>query len=408
MDQFISFALQPEVFLVWTSLAKTLALLGIILGFVSYTVYAERKVCAFIQDRVGPNRVGIPLTLLGMKKDLPFLGLGQPIADALKLLLKENFIPASVNKFYYYIAPKLTMIPPILVLAVLPFGSSLFGVPMVIANINIGVLYVFAVSSLGVYGIVLAGWSSNSKYPFLGGIRSTSQMISYELALGLSVIPVFLLCGTLNLSEIVLWQRENGWMVAPGWFKGLTIDQVLHPEAWVAAFQAGFSWQRFWIWIPMLISFVVFFIAMFAETNRLPFDLPEAEQELVVGYHTEYSGMGFALFFLGEYAAMIAGSGVIVTLFFGGWTLPFVPDGSSPSFFHLAFVPGWLASLIWGLVNIGVFFGKVSVLLFVFIWVRWTLPRFRYDQLMKLGWYFFFELALVNIFITALVLAYVK
>ncbi|MFZ4779932.1 MAG: complex I subunit 1/NuoH family protein, partial [Terrimicrobiaceae bacterium] len=371
MDQFISFALQPEVFLVWTSLAKTLALLGIILGFVSYTVYAERKVCAFIQDRVGPNRVGIPLTLLGMKKDLPFLGLGQPIADALKLLLKENFIPASVNKFYYYIAPKLTMIPPILVLAVLPFGSSLFGVPMVIANINIGVLYVFAVSSLGVYGIVLAGWSSNSKYPFLGGIRSTSQMISYELALGLSVIPVFLLCGTLNLSEIVLWQRENGWMVAPGWFKGLTIDQVLHPEAWVAAFQAGFSWQRFWIWIPMLISFVVFFIAMFAETNRLPFDLPEAEQDLVGGYHTEYSGMGFALFFLGEYAAMIAGSGVIVTLFFGGWTLPFVPDGSSPSFFHLAFVPGWLASLIWGLVNIGVFFGKVSVLLFVFIWVRW-------------------------------------
>ena len=383
-------------------------MLGIILGFVSYTVYAERKVCAFIQDRVGPNRVGIPLTLLGMKKDLPFLGLGQPIADALKLLLKENFIPASVNKFYYYIAPKLTMIPPILVLAVLPFGSSLFGVPMVIANINIGVLYVFAVSSLGVYGIVLAGWSSNSKYPFLGGIRSTSQMISYELALGLSVIPVFLLCGTLNLSEIVLWQRENGWMVAPGWFKGLTIDQVLHPEAWVAAFQAGFSWQRFWIWIPMLISFVVFFIAMFAETNRLPFDLPEAEQELVGGYHTEYSGMGFALFFLGEYAAMIAGSGVIVTLFFGGWTLPFVPDGSSPSFFHLAFVPGWLASLIWGLVNIGVFFGKVSVLLFVFIWVRWTLPRFRYDQLMKLGWYFFFELALVNLFITALVLAYVK
>lgn len=408
MDQFISFALQPEVFLVWTSLAKTLALLGIILGFVSYTVYAERKVCAFIQDRVGPNRVGVPLTLLGMKKDLPFLGLGQPIADALKLLLKENFIPASVNKFYYYIAPKLTMIPPILVLAVLPFGSTLFGVDMVIANVNIGVLYVFAVSSLGVYGIVLAGWSSNSKYPFLGGIRSTSQMISYELALGLSVIPVFLLCGTLNLSEIVLWQRENGWMVAPGWFKGLTVENVLMPEAWVAAFQAGFSWQRFWIWIPMLISFVVFLIAMFAETNRLPFDLPEAEQELVGGYHTEYSGMGFALFFLGEYAAMIAGSGVIVTLFLGGWTLPFVPDGSSTSFFNLAFVPGWLASLIWGLVNIGVFFGKVSVLLFVFIWVRWTLPRFRYDQLMKLGWYFFFELALVNIFITALVLAYVK
>lgn len=410
MDQFLSFALQPEIFLVWTSLAKTLVLLGIILGFVSYTVYAERKICAFIQDRVGPNRVGIPLTLLGLKKDIPFLGLGQPIADALKLLLKENFIPQSVNKFYYYIAPKLTMIPPILVLAVLPFGSSLFGVDMVIANIDIGVLYVFAVSSLGVYGIVLAGWSSNSKYPFLGGIRSTSQMISYELALGLSVIPVFLLCGTLNLQEIVLWQRENGWMVAPWWPKGLTIQDIVAFDlnAIKDACVAGFSVQRLLIWIPMLISFLVFLIAMFAETNRLPFDLPEAEQELVGGYHTEYSSMGFALFFLGEYAAMIAGSGVIVTLFLGGWSLPFVPDGSSTSFFNLAFVPGWAAGLIWGLVNIGVFFAKVTALLFVFIWVRWTLPRFHYDQLMKLGWYFFFELALVNIFLTALVLAYVK
>ncbi len=400
----ISLALQPEIFLIWTSLAKTIVLLGIILGFVSYTVYAERKVCAFIQDRVGPNRVGIPLT------NFRVLGLGQPIADALKLLLKENFIPNSVNKFYYYIAPKLTMIPPILVLAVLPFGSSLLGVPMVIANVNIGVLYVFAVSSLGVYGIVLAGWASNSKYPFLGGIRSSSQMISYELALGLSVIPVFLLCSTLNMSDIVLWQRENGWLVFPWWPKGLAIEQIVHGDMkgiW-AACVAGFSWQRVGIWIPMLLSFFVFVVAMFAETNRMPFDLPEAEQELVGGYHTEYSSMGFALFFLGEYAAMIAGSGVIVTLFLGGWSLPFVPDGSCTSFFNLPFVPGWLASVIWGLVNIGVFFGKVSALLFVFIWVRWTLPRFRYDQLMKLGWYFFFELALVNIFITAAVIAFVK
>ncbi len=400
----ISLALQPEIFLIWTSLAKTIVLLGIILGFVSYTVYAERKVCAFIQDRVGPNRVGIPLT------NFRVLGLGQPIADALKLLLKENFIPNSVNKSYYYIAPKLTMIPPILVLAVLPFGSSLLGVPMVIANVNIGVLYVFAVSSLGVYGIVLAGWASNSKYPFLGGIRSSSQMISYELALGLSVIPVFLLCSTLNMSDIVLWQRENGWLVFPWWPKGLAIEQIVHGDMkgiW-AACVAGFSWQRVGIWIPMLLSFFVFVVAMFAETNRMPFDLPEAEQELVGGYHTEYSSMGFALFFLGEYAAMIAGSGVIVTLFLGGWSLPFVPDGSCTSFFNLPFVPGWLASVIWGLVNIGVFFGKVSALLFVFIWVRWTLPRFRYDQLMKLGWYFFFELALVNIFITAAVIAFVK
>jgi NADH-quinone oxidoreductase subunit H len=314
--------------------------------------------------------------------------------------LKENFIPAEVNKFYYYIAPKLSMVPAILVLAVLPFGSSLFGIPMVIADVNIGVLYVFAVSSLGVYGIVLAGWASNSKYPFLGGIRSSSQMISYELALGLSVIPVFMVCGTLSLPEIVLWQRENGWMVFPIWAKGLTWDLILSGDIGAIAqtFTAGFSLQRILLWVPMLISFVIFLIAMFAETNRAPFDLPEAEQELVGGYHTEYSGMGFALFFLGEYAAMIAGSGVIVTLFLGGWSFPLIPDGSLPG------IPGVLA----GLVNIGVFFAKIIALLVLFIWVRWTVPRFRYDQLMKLGWYVFFELALVNIFIAAFVLAYIK
>lgn len=392
--EILTFLMTPEPFFVWTSLAKTLGLLGLILGLVSYTVYAERKICAWIQDRVGPNRTGIPLTKFRI------LGLGQPIADALKLLLKENFIPHDVNKFYYYIAPKLSMVPAILVLAVLPFGSSLFGVPMVIADINIGVLYVFAVSSLGVYGIVLAGWASNSKYPFLGGIRSTSQMISYELALGLSVIPVFMLCGTLNMPDIVNWQRENGWMVAPFWAKGLTWEVLLSGDlkAVLDTFVNGFSLSRLLIWVPMLISFVIFLIAMFAETNRAPFDLPEAEQELVGGYHTEYSGMGFALFFLGEYAAMIAGSGVIVTLFLGGWSLPMIPDGSMPG------LPG----VIFGLINIGVFFAKVSALLVLFIWVRWTVPRFRYDQLMKLGWYFFFELALVNIFITAFVLAYLK
>ena len=386
--------MQPEVFLVWTSLAKTLGLLGVILGLVSYTVYAERKICAWVQDRVGPNRTGIPLTKFRI------LGLGQPIADALKLLLKENFIPNDVNKFYFYIAPKLAMVPAILVLAVLPFGSSLFGVPMVIANINVGVLYVFAVSSLGVYGIVLAGWASNSKYPFLGGIRSSSQMISYELALGLSVIPVFMVCGTLSMPDIVLWQRENGWMIAPFWAKGLSWEMILSADVQgiLGSFVAGFSLQRVLLWIPMLISFVIFLIAMFAETNRLPFDLPEAEQELVGGYHTEYSGMGFALFFLGEYAAMIAGSGVIVTLFLGGWSLPLLPDGSFPG------LPG----VLFGLMNIGVFFAKVIALLVLFIWVRWTLPRFRYDQLMKLGWYFFFELALVNIFIAAFIVAYVK
>lgn len=414
---FAQLALQPEIFLVWTSLVKTLFILfGVVLPLVSLAVFAERKVCAFIQDRVGPNRVGFPSTIFGFKKDLKLWGLGQMVADPIKLLLKENFIPKTVNKFYYYIAPKLTMIPPILVFAVLPFGSTLLWGPdgkpvqMVIANVNIGILFVFAVSSLGVYGIVLAGWASNSKYPFLGGIRSSSQMISYELALGLSVIPVFLMCGTLNLQDIVYWQRENGWLVAPWWPHGLSIHQIVTGDwagVW-AACQAGFSWGRLIIWIPMLISFLIFMVAMFAETNRVPFDLPEAEQELVGGYHTEYSSMGFALFFLGEYAAMIAGSGVIVTLFLGGWSLPFIPDGTCTSFFNLAFVPEWLASVIWGLVSINVFFAKVSALLFLFIWVRWTLPRFRYDQLMRLGWYFFFELALVNIFITAAVIAFVK
>lgn len=278
-----------------------------------------------------------------------------------------------MNKFYYWIAPALGISSVILALAVLPFGSTLFGVPMVIANVNVGILFVFAISSLAVYGIVLAGWSANSKYPFLGGIRSSSQMISYELALGLSVIPLFLILGKLNFVEIVEYQVKNGWLLVP--------------------FTNGhMSLQKCLLWIPVAISFVVFTISMFAETNRLPFDLPEAEQELVGGYNTEYSSMKFALFFLGEYAAMIAGSSVIVSLFLGGWHLPFIPDGSA----------GWF----WGLVNIGVFFGKVAALLIFFIWVRWTLPRFRYDQLMRIGWIFFFEIALVNIFLTAGILAF--
>ncbi|MFV0338178.1 MAG: complex I subunit 1/NuoH family protein [Chthoniobacterales bacterium] len=382
MSETLAFLMQPEIFLTWTTLAKIAALLGLILGLVSYTVYAERRVSAIIQDRVGPNRVGPA-------------GLFQPIADAMKLLLKENFIPESTNRFYYLIAPMLAMIPSLLVLAVLPFGSELFGVKMVIADVNIGVLWVFAVASLGVYGIVLAGWASNSKYPFLGGIRSSSQMISYELSMGLSVIPIFMVIGTLNLPDIVRYQVENGWLVAPFWPEGFDLKTAISdPASILASFQAGFSLQRILLWIPLMISFIIFTVSIFAETNRLPFDLPEAEQELVGGYHTEYSSMGFALFFLGEYAAMITGSGVIVTLFLGGWSLPFIPDGSA----------GWF----WGLVNIAVFFAKVIGILLFMIWVRWALPRFRYDQIMKLGWYFVFEIALLNIFITALILVYVK
>lgn len=387
-----SLLMQPEVFFIWTSVVKTLFILfGAILPLVSLSVFAERKVSAFIQDRIGPNRVGIPTTIFGAKKDISLWGLGQMVADPIKLLLKENFIPNSVNKFYYYIAPKLTMIPPLLVLAVIPFGSTFLGVPMVIADVNIGILYVFAVSSLGVYGIVLAGWASNSKYPFLGGIRSSSQMISYELALGLSVVPIFLVTGTLNLTKIIEWQIKDGWFIFP------------------FSFASGFELWRLALCFTMIISFIIFLVSMFAETNRTPFDLPEAEQELVGGYHTEYSSMGFALFFLGEYAAMIAGSGVIVTLFFGGWSFPFIPDGHSHWLFGLEHsLPAWLPGAIWGFVNINVFFAKVSAFIFFFIWVRWTVPRFRYDQLMRLGWIYFFEIALVNIFLVALILVYLK
>jgi NADH-quinone oxidoreductase subunit H len=356
----------------------------IVLPMVSYTVYAERRVSAMIQDRLGPNRVG-------------HFGLAQPIADAVKLLLKEDFTPASVNKFYYWLAPACAMAPSLMALAVIPFGSNWFGVPMVVANVDIGVLWVFAVSSLGVYGIVLAGWSSNSKYPFLGGIRSSSQMISYELSLGLSVIPIFLICGTLNLPDIVKYQIENGWLISPIWLKGISFTGINFSLLASSIFSLN-ALVKLLLWVPLFVSFVVFMVSMFAETNRLPFDLPESETELIGGYHTEYSSMKFALFFLGEYAAMITGSAVIVTLFFGAWHIPFLPTDPQQ-------LPFWWGVLL-GLLHIIAFFVKVSILLFFFIWVRWTLPRFRYDQLMRLGWYFFFEIALANILIVALILAF--
>ena len=393
-------------FTIFSLLKILVVIFGIILPMVSYTVYAERRVSAAIQDRIGPNRTGLPTTLLGFKKDwqLPvFGGLGQPIADAVKFLLKEDFTPAHVNKFYYWLAPCLAMVPAILTIAVVPFGSSLpvydffshewIHVPMVIADVNIGVLFVFAIASLGVYGIVIAGWSSNSKYPFLGGVRSTSQMISYELSLGLSVIPLFLIMGELNLPKIVRYQIDNGWMIAP-----FTNLHSLVPglfDSGHRTFGTFVNWHTLALWPWMVISFFVFTVSIFAETNRLPFDLPEAETELVAGYHTEYSSMKFALFFLGEYAAMITGCSLIVTLFLGGWHVPFIPDGSSEGLF----------GFVCGLLNIACFFAKVAALLVFFIWVRWTLPRFRYDQLMHLGWVFFFELALINILITAAVMA---
>ena len=389
MSELIHTLLDPNslLFMIWTTLAKSACLLGVVLGLVSYTVYAERRVSSLMQDRLGPNRTGFPLSLLGfgIKDWSPILGgLGQPIADAVKLLLKEDFTPAYVKKFYYWIAPGLGISAAIIALAVIPFGSSIAGVPMVIANVDIGPLFIFAISSLGVYGIVLAGWSANSKYPFLGAIRSTSQLISYELALGLSVVPLFLIIGKLNLVEIVSYQVENGWMLLPG-------ITAAHPHL-------PTSLASYLLIFPVLISFIVFTISMFAETNRLPFDLPEAETELVGGYHTEYSSMKFALFFLGEYTAMITGSAFIVTLFLGGWhcPLPWSHTGSEPG----------LLGVFWGLFNICVFFVKVIFFLIFFI-IRWTIPRFRYDQLMKLGWIWLFEIALVNIFLTALIVAFV-
>jgi NADH-quinone oxidoreductase subunit H len=390
--------MSPLLTTILISLAKTIGLIFvIILPMVSYTVYAERRVSAMIQDRLGPNRVGIPLTLLGFSKDIPFFGLLQPIADAVKLLLKEDFTPAHVNKLYYWLAPACAMAPSMMALAVIPFGSTFLGVPMVVANVNVGVLWVFAVSSLGVYGIVLAGWSSNSKYPFLGGIRSSSQMISYELSLGLSVVPIFMVCGTLNLPEIVRYQIEHGWLISPIWIKGISLFPL---SINLQEILQSFDILKIVLWIPLFISFIVFTISMFAETNRLPFDLPESETELVGGYHTEYSSMKFALFFLGEYAAMITGSAVIVTLFFGAWHIPFLPTTIHNPFSFFG--------IVLGLLHIAAFFLKVAFLLFFFIWVRWTLPRFRYDQLMRLGWYFFIEIALVNVFVVGLILPFMR
>ncbi len=344
------------------SLVKIAVVFAVVMTMVAYAVLVERKVSAFIQDRVGPNRTAPFFTrylpVVGPK--LVRLGLFQPIADALKAILKEDYTPAHVRKAYFWIAPAIAMVPALLTLAVIPFGSTLGSQKMVIADLDVGILYTFGIVSLGVYGIVLAGYAANSKYPFLGGIRSSAQMISYEISMGLSVIPVFLLVGSLNLSDVI-------------------------------SHQSG-SFLR-WHIVQQPLAFFIFLIAAFAETNRLPFDLPEAETELVGGYHTEYSSMKFALFFLGEYAAMISVSAMMVTLFLGGWTLPF-------------FGLDQPATTLWaGILHLLIFFLKLCGFLVLIIWVRWMLPRFRYDQLMDLGWRRFIPLALLNIVVTAGILA---
>jgi len=336
--------------------AKVVGAFAVMMTIVAYIVLVERRVCAFMQDRIGPNRVG------------PF-GLLQPAADAVKSFFKEEMTPAHVRKVFYILAPMLALIPAVLNLAVIPFGSTLGKQSMVLANLNVGILYTFGIVSLGVYSIVLAGYAANSKYPFLGGIRSSAQMISYEIAMGMSVIPIFLFVGDLNLGSVITAQTGTlswlpAWLPAPNWF-------VLQS--------------------PMtFFAFCIFLVSAFAETNRTPFDLPEAEQELAGGYNVEYSSIKFALFFMGEYANMILVSAMMVTLFFGGWTLPWF-GLDQPA-----------ADLIHGVLHIGIFLGKIFLFLVMFIWIRWMWPRFRYDQLMDLGWRRFIPVALANIMVTAI------
>ena len=380
----------PDVFV---TAIKIFIVVNVILGLVSYTVMAERRISAAIQDRIGPNRVGIPLQgveILGLFRmpNWNWWGLGQPLADALKFMLKEEFTPAGVNQLYFWLAPSLAMLPALFTICVIPFGSThdltlpwgyTMHSPGVIADLSIGVLLVFALASLSVYGIVLAGWASNSKYPFLGGIRSSAQMISYEVSMGLSVIPIFLVMGNLRLSDVIDYQYTSGWTVLP------FIASWHHP---------GEVLKSLVLWVPMLISFIIFLVSAFAETNRLPFDLPESETELVGGYHTEYAAMKFALFFLGEYAAMIVASCLMVTLFLGGWSLPF------QSYLDLQ-------TSAWSLLIFpAVFLAKMCIFIVFFIWVRWTLPRFRYDQLMGLGWKCILPISLGNIVLTCILLAF--
>lgn len=333
--------------------AKIVFVLGTILSFVTVLIWIERRLSAFIQDRVGPNRVG------------PY-GLLQSMADVVKLLMKEDIVPKNAFRPIHDLAPIISIGVAFSAFAIIPFGSTidLFGqtIKLQIADVNVGILYLLAMTSLGVYGITLAGWSSNNKYSLLGGLRSSAQLISYELSMGLSIIGVLMIAGTLRLDQIV-------------------VQQATYIAGWIPAWNIFFQ--------P--VAFITFVVAAFAETNRLPFDLPEAEPELVGGYHTEYSGLKFGLFFLAEYANMITASAVIATLFLGGWHFPYLENFN--------FSPFTLS-----LLHILAFCGKVLAVLLFFIVIRWTLPRFRYDQLMKLGWKVMLPVSLANVLATGMIL----
>ncbi|MFI5197839.1 MAG: NADH-quinone oxidoreductase subunit NuoH [Thermoanaerobaculia bacterium] len=333
--------------------AKIAFVWGVVLGAVlPNLIWVERRMAGLIQDRPGPNRVG------------PY-GLFQAIADILKMFMKEDVVPMYADRLLHTLAPLILLVPAMTTFAVIPFGSTIHlferDIPLVIADVNIGILYVFALTSVGIYGLVLAGWASNNKYALLGGLRSSAQVISYELAMGIAAISVFLAAGSLRLTKVVEYQ-------ASGTFLGFL---------------------PLWNCFPQALGCVIFVVSAFAETNRLPFDLPEAEAELVAGYHTEYSAFRFGMFFMAEYLNLIAASAMMATLYFGGWSLPLLhPTG-----------------LLGALVSVAVFAAKTGFFIFLFVWVRWTLPRFRFDQLMNLGWKVFLPLSLLNLIWTgALVL----
>jgi NADH-quinone oxidoreductase subunit H len=330
------------------TIVKMIIIFTIYMVGVAMLTLAERKISAWIQDRHGPNRVG--------------KGWLQPAADGLKNIMKEETMPAGVNKPLFVLAPIMAFIPALTAWVVIPFGAPFptrWGrIDMVVADLPIGFLFILAMTSISVYGIVIAGWSSNNKYALLGGLRSSAQMVSYEISMGMATIPVLLLAGNVGLNKIIEQQAWGGWNV-----------------------------------VNLTVAFFIFMVAAFAETNRLPFDLPEAESELIAGYHTEYSAMKFSLFFISEYASMVTASALMATLFFGGWDVPFTSrDNIGP-------YSGWLT-----LLSVGIFLLKILFFLFLFMWIRWTLPRFRYDQLMSLGWKFMLPLALVYIVLIAAVM----
>ncbi|MBT8061436.1 MAG: NADH-quinone oxidoreductase subunit NuoH [Gammaproteobacteria bacterium] len=329
---------------------KILAICVPLILTVAYFTYAERKVIGFMQVRMGPNRVGFPLPFI---KRFHLLGLGQPFADVVKLLLKEIILPENANKFLFVLAPVMAIAPAFAAWAVVPFSDT-----MVLADINAGLLYILAMTSLGVYGIIIAGWASNSKYAFLGAMRSAAQIVSYEIAMGFALVGVLIMSGTLNLSEIVNAQR------------GGVFD---------------------WFWWPLLPLFVIYFISGVAETNRAPFDMAEGESEIVAGFHVEYSGAAFAVFFLAEYANMILIACLTSLLFVGGWLSPF------------AGVP-LLGDTILGTDGIFWLLAKTAFFMFMFLWLRATFPRYRYDQVMRLGWKVFVPITIVWILVAALLI----